>query len=201
METKDGSSAAAPSAAPQQIYETARDLYKQKRYEEIVSLCSQAEAAGNYSADVAAIHSVALMKLGRAEETIEFLHRMLYYFPYDARLHFNLGTAYQTTFRGGEARHEYQLARQLDPENVGRKVDRRTNLRIVIVVTSFALFFAAIAFWPHTKWLLVGLIGLMIALNVFVIVNAARTRSVQRLLLNAGMFVLWIILLLVVILL
>jgi 4-hydroxybenzoate polyprenyltransferase len=84
---------------------------------------------------------------------------------------------------------------------VGRKVDRRTNLRIVIVVTSFALFFAAIAFWPHTKWLLVGLIGLMIALNVFVIVSAARARSVQRLLLNAGMFVLWIILLLLVILL
>lgn len=200
METQDVTGQAAPPGTPQQIYEMTGQLLKQKRFGEIVSLCEQAESVGNYSADVAAVHSVGLMKLGKANEAIEFLHRMLYYFPYDARLHFNLGTAYQSTFRGAEARHEYQLAKQLDPDTVGRKVDKRTNLRIAIVIASFALFFAAIIFLPHTKWLLVGLDGAVIAINAFVLVAAARAKSTERMLINAGMLILWTIVLVVLLL-
>jgi len=55
MDTQDIAGAPAPPGT-QQIYETASQLYKQKRYEEIVSLCEQAESVGNYSADVAAVH-------------------------------------------------------------------------------------------------------------------------------------------------
>ena len=197
MDTQDIAGAPAPPGA-QQIYETASQLHKQKRYEEIVSLCEQAESVGNYSADVAAVHSVALMKLMRADETIAFLQRMLYYFPYDARLHFNLGTAYQATFHRQEASNEFRIAKRLDPARVGRKVDRLVGLRIGIAAVSFAVFFAAFFFWPHTRWLIVGMIALLMALTVVAMVNAIKLRSTNRMLIDAGVFVLWIVLMIVV---
>jgi tetratricopeptide (TPR) repeat protein len=196
MDQPDGSKAPGPEA----VYRQAEDLYKQKRYGEIAALCHEAESAGRYDASVAAAHSVALVKLGRTAEAIDLLHFMLNYFPEDARLHFNLGTAYSLGGRNREARFEFDIAKQLDPRVVGRKVDRLKIVRIVVPAVSFVVFFFSFVFWPHTRWLLAGLICVLISLTVFIMVKTAKVMSRRRWLMNAGMLLLWAILLLLVLL-
>lgn len=195
MEPEDqtGNSATPQDAAS--VHRTATALYHEKRFAEIVDLCEKAEAQGIYSADVAAVHSVALMKLHRTADTIDLLHQMLYYFPNDARLHFNLGAAYQASYKGSQARAEFQIARRLDPAYVGQKVNKFTMMRVTAAVVAFVVFFISFAFWPHTRWLAVGLIGALILLSLFVLVMAIRARATNRILINLGILAVWLLLL------
>ena len=177
------------------VHRAATALYHEKRYDEIVELCEKAEAAGTYNADVAAVHSVALMKLHRTPETIDLLRQMLVYYPDGARLHFNLGAAYQASYRRSEARTEFQVARRLDPTYVGQKINVLLMLRITIPVVLFVVFFVAIVFWPHTRWLLVGVMGALAGLSLFVLVMSIRARATKRILISAGIMAFWLILL------
>jgi len=192
-EDQTGNSATPQDAAS--VHRTATALYHEKRFAEIVDLCEKAEAQGIYSADVAAVHSVALMKLHRTADTIDLLHQMLYYFPNDARLHFNLGAAYQASYKGSQARAEFQIARRLDPAYVGQKVNKFTMMRVTAAVVAFVVFFISFAFWPHTRWLAVGLIGALILLSLFVLVMAIRARATNRILINLGILAVWLLLL------
>ena len=195
LETQDqtGNIGTAPDAAS--VHRAATQFYHEKRYAEIVDICEKAEAQGTYNADVAAVHSVALMKLHRTADATDFLQRMLYYFPSDARLHFNLGAAYQAAYKRSEARAEFQIARRLDPAYVGQKVNKLTMLRVTVAAVAFVVFFVAFVFWPHTRWLAIGLIGALILLTVFVLVMSIRARATNRILINAGILVLWLLLL------
>ena len=195
LETEDqaGNSGTPQDAAS--VHQAATGLYHDKRYAEIVDLCEKSEAQGIYNADVVAVHSVALMKLHRAADTVDLLHRMLYYFPSDARLHFNLGAAYQASYQRSAARAEFQIARRLDPAYVGQKVNKLTMLRVTVAVVAFVAFFISFVFWPHTRWLVVGLIGALIVLSLFVLVMAIRARATNRILINLGILAVWLLLL------
>jgi tetratricopeptide (TPR) repeat protein len=195
LETEDqaGNSGTPQDAAS--VHQAATGLYHDKRYAEIVDLCEKSEAQGIYNADVVAVHSVALMKLHRTADTVDLLHRMLYYFPSDARLHFNLGAAYQASYQRSAARAEFQIARRLDPAYVGQKVNKLTMLRVTVAVVAFVAFFISFAFWPHTRWLVVGLIGALIVLSLFVLVMAIRARATNRILINLGILAVWLLLL------
>ena len=195
VETEDRDGVEGIPGDPASVYQAATAFYQQKRYAEIVDLCERAEAGGTYDGGVAAVHSVALMKLHRTDETVDFLHHMLQYFPNDARLHFNLGVAYQTLYKRREANAEFEIARRLDPQVVGQKVGRLTIIRFAVPVVAFAAFFTCLLFWPHTKWVLVGLISVLIALTAVVLVMAVRAGARNRILINAGMLALWLVLL------
>ncbi|HEY5526531.1 MAG TPA: hypothetical protein VIK02_03020 [Candidatus Anoxymicrobiaceae bacterium] len=182
---------------PRDVYEAAKALFAQKGYAEAVGFCEKAESAGVYSADVAAVHSASLMKLRRFDDAIMFLHGMLYYFPNDARLHLNLGTAYSATYHQKEASYEYSLARRLDPEVVGKKVNGLILLRVGATVLAFSVFFVSILFLPHTRWLVIGLLAFFLALNVLVLYKAVRAKAKDRILLFSIMLMGWIMLLIV----
>jgi tetratricopeptide (TPR) repeat protein len=184
LETQDqtGNTGTPPDAAS--VHRAATELYHQRRFAEIVDICERAEAQGMYNADVAAVHSVALMKLHRTADV-----------PSDARLHFNLGAAYQAAYKRGEAREEFQIARRLDPAYVGQKVNKLTMLRVSVAAVAFVLFFVAFVFWPHTRWLAIGLIGALILLTLFVLVMSIRARNTNRILINGGILVIWLLLL------
>jgi tetratricopeptide (TPR) repeat protein len=195
VETEDRTGDIATPQDAATVHRAATALYHEKRFDEIVDLCRNAEAQGIYSADVAAVHSVALMKLHRTAETIDLLHQMLYYFPNDARLHFNLGAAYQASYKGSQARAEFQIARRLDPAYVGQKVNKFTMIRVTVAVVAFVAFFISFVFWPHTRWLAVGLIGALILVSAFVLVMAIRARATNRILINLGILAVWLLLL------
>jgi len=194
LDTEDqaGNTGTPPDAAS--VYQAAGALYHEKRYAEIVDICEKAEAQGIYNADVAAVHSVALMKLRRTADATELLHRMLYYFPSDARLHFNLGAAYQAAFKRSDARAEFQIARRLDPAYVGQKVNKVTMLRVTVGFVAFVVFFVAFVFWPHTRWVAVGLIAALIVLSAVVLVMSIRARATNRILINSGVLAFWLLL-------
>jgi hypothetical protein len=50
-------------------------------------------------------------------------------------------------------------------------------------------------FWPHTRWLAIGLIGALILLTLFVLVMSIRARNTNRILINGGILVIWLLLL------
>lgn len=179
-------------------YARLNELFAEKKYAEMVVMCEQAERAGRYDANIVAAHSASLLKLNRPVEVVSLLESMLYYFPNDARLHMNLGTAYGATFRRAEYKREYEIARQLDPAMVGQKVTRLAIIRIVLGAVSFAAFFAALIFWPHTRWLLVGLTGVMICVSVFILIAALRAQ-VKKLIGPLLMLAFWVIVLFVAI--
>jgi tetratricopeptide (TPR) repeat protein len=187
-----------PDAAA--VYEMVKGLYQQGRFDEIVSLCERAEAVGRYNADVAASHSVALVKLKRFDDAIAFLQMALGYFPQDARLHFNLGTALTTVGRRQEGSAEYAIAKRLDPEAVGKKVDKFNNRKVVALVASSVVFFTLLLFWPHTKWAVVGLLVVLIGLSVFVLIKTAGYATRNRVLMNVGVLALWVIFLVIALL-
>jgi tetratricopeptide (TPR) repeat protein len=166
---------------PGTTYAAAKELFGQKRFAEVVALCERAESSGRYDANVVAVHSASLLKLSRTSDVIALLESMLYYFPNDARLHMNLGTAYTAVFRSSEGKYEYEVAKKLDPVIVGQKVTRLLILRISIATSAFLAFFLSMVFWPHTRWLLVALIGLMIALSWFVLYGAVKRKGKERL--------------------
>lgn len=183
------------AAEREALYARAREMFGRKEYAQIVAMCEEAERVGKYDANIVAVHSASLLKLNRPNDVVALLEGMLYYFPNDARLHMNLGTAYAATFRRRESKDEYDLARRLDPLIVGQKVTRMSILRITLGAVSFAAFFAAIIFWPHTRWLLVGLVGAMICVSGFVVFGAIRGQTRQRLLAPILMLVFWVVLL------
>ncbi len=179
---------------PESVHMAARDLVKARRHREAVALCERAEAAGVYNAGVAAAHSAALLKMRRTEDAIALLHGMLYYFPNEARLHLNLGTAYSAVYRRREAGYEYDLAKRLDPA-VGREVTRLMILRLSLFLIAFATFFATVALWPRTRWLLVGLDVVMLAMSVYLLIGAIRSSGFKRILAPVGMIVFWVVVL------
>lgn len=182
------------------MYQHAVGLFEEKKYRDVVSLCDEAERSGKYDANIVAVHSASLLKLNRPVEVVSLLESMLYYFPNDARLHMNLGTAYAASFRRQESKYEYELARKLDPAMVGQKVTRMTIIRILVATVAFVVFFVAIIFWPHTRWLLVGLNAAMVVVSAIVLVGAVKGRVRQRLLAPSLMLGFWILLLILSIL-
>jgi tetratricopeptide (TPR) repeat protein len=201
MVDEEDSGSAQAAAGPDAVYETAKGLFHQKKYEEAAAVCATAEREGRYDSSVVAVHSASLLKLRRAQDAMTLLESMLYYFPDDARLHLNLGSAYTATFRRQDARREYELAKRLDPEVVGRKVRRMMVMRVGVGAVSFAAFFVCFIFWPDTRWVLVGLIGLMMALVVWGMVVSAKAGAKERIRLYLVMMAGWTMILVVVILL
>ena len=201
MEKPEGPSAT--ESLPGEIDETyarAKALFAEKKFDEVITLCEAAEAAGKYNADIAAVHSATLLKLRKTEEAVDYLSWMLYYFPNDARLHLNLGTAHSMNFKRTEANSEYAIARQLDPALAGDKLKRVTYVRIGTIVVAFLVFFVSFLFWPHTRWLVVVLIGGMMTLNVFILYRLYKAHARDRMLIYGGMLVLWAMLLILVLL-
>jgi len=177
----------------------ARELYGKRRYEEIIALCEAAEARGAYNPDVAAVHAVALIKLRKIPEAVRFLCQMLGYFPNDARLHFNLGTALDMSWKRREARGEYEIARRLDPALIKPKLNRLYAIRIGTGVVSFLVFFLSFIFWPHTRWLLVGLVAVLIPVTGYGLYRAVQSKvEGARVSLYALSLLFWIVLLLLV---
>jgi tetratricopeptide (TPR) repeat protein len=201
MVESEGNGSQQVPAGPGAVYETAKGLFHQKRYEEAATICATAEKEGRYDANVVAVHSASLLKLRRATDVITLLQGMLYYFPNDARLHLNLGSAYVATFRRKEASQEYDIARKLDPEVVGRKVRKIMIVRVAVGIVSFAAFFICFLFWPHTRWVIVGLVVAMMALVVWGMITASRAGAKDRIKLYVVMLAGWIMILVVVVLL
>ncbi|MHB8894653.1 MAG: hypothetical protein ACYC99_05670 [Candidatus Geothermincolia bacterium] len=196
MEPADTGASTATPDSPEAAYAAMKELFQKKRHAEIVALCERLESTGKYDANTVAVHSASLLRLNRSKDAIALLEGMLYYFPNDARLHMNLGTAYNATLRRREAKYEYDLARKLDPVVVGQKVTRIMILRIVIASVAFALFFVALIFWPHTRWMLVALSGLMLAVSLLVIYTAMKSKVKARMVTSILMIAFWIALLL-----
>lgn len=182
-----------PEGSPAAVYAQAKALFEQKRFAEIVTLCEEAESRGAYNADVAAAHSVALIRLKRNDDAIGLLQHMLYYFPNDARLHFNLGSAYNAAMRRSEARTEYDIAKGLAPEIVRKGMRKMQWVRWSVFGASFVVFLLAFVFWPHTRWLVVGLAGALIILNVYIIIRFARLKQMERVYIYIGMLALWVL--------
>lgn len=184
-----------PVGEPSELYLRTKALFQEQRYEEIVALCEAAEARGDYDADIAAVHSVTLLKLKRMNEAIAFLEIMLYYFPTDARLHTNLGAAYGIVGRRSEMNAEYAMVRSLDPEGLGGKLKRQQVIRYSIFAISLVVFLLSFMFWPHTRWVIVGLCCALIGLNLYLIVYLLRIKETRRVLPFCGILALWILIL------
>jgi Domain of unknown function (DUF4190)/Tetratricopeptide repeat len=69
--------------------ETARQFYADGKYQDALSTCESAEASGLDSADLASIHSVALISLKRYDEAETFLQLKLDKYPTEDRLYYN----------------------------------------------------------------------------------------------------------------
>jgi tetratricopeptide (TPR) repeat protein len=183
----------------EEVYAIARALYDQRRHNEVVVLCEQAEAAGTFSGEVFAVHSASLLRLRRAGEAIELLEPRLQDYPDNAKMHFNLGSAYNTTFQRSKAREEYAVARRLDPELIGKNLRRSTLIRVAFTASCAVLVTIALVFWPHTRWLLEAFFAVLIALTLLTVIMSFKA-SPRRALPLAGILLAWIAFLLLTIL-
>ena len=75
-----------------EVVELARRHYRNGEFSEALSTCEKAEASGLESADLAVVHSNALLALKRYDEAGDFLKEKLADYPMEDRIHYNLAS-------------------------------------------------------------------------------------------------------------
>jgi tetratricopeptide (TPR) repeat protein len=182
----------------EEVYAMAIALYDQKRFQEAVVLCEQAEAEGKQNAQIFAVHSASLIRTRRPQDAIDLLQPRMQDYPDEAKLHFNLGSAYNGTFNRSEAKKEIAIARSLDPYVIGKSVRKATAIRVGVTAGFACILVVGALFWPHTRWLLEVFFAVLIALTGLTVVMSFKA-SPRRSIPLAAILLVWVLMLLLVI--